>query len=377
MKDKDDLNSIDDVRTSSKREPLFSHTSWLINLPWWLQAVLVLVITFVKNGAGPSPNASRLIELAVNWQHPIKDAGLHGSATYLLSSPTSAVVAGILGFTSANQYFAFHCLLVICTIIGLFALPRVRASPEIRGIVVILFLASGVSSTLFSWIGSYDPVSVAAGGVGVLSKSAWIRTIAWAIFAFNNLPQAGLAFACYCLIAASRWNWRRFATREWRCLLGLAFGAFAILSLESYWGSSIFSRLTYHNAVGFSNFVAPITHYFPLILFSGLGSGWLLLFHHHIRHERGVNALVLLGVVMAVLVSLIALDESRTLTVVLFPSLMWFAVETCSTLPSGQVRAIVDDLLWPSIFLPVLLVWSGSIVYPGFASGIKFVHGLF
>ena len=106
---------------------------------WFLErgpltcAAAVMVLSVVKYGAGLYPSWRYMQQMAQHWQHPLQAALFsHVHARYLLDSPVSAEIAGIVHLTSAREYLAFHLLLACAAVVIPFSLGAVRRSAELR-----------------------------------------------------------------------------------------------------------------------------------------------------------------------------------------------------------------------------------------------------
>ena len=83
--------------------------------------------------------------------------------------------------------------------------------------------------------------------------------------------------------------------------------------------------------------------------------------------------MLLAGVVASVLIPLIALDESRVTAIVCWPALLWLVTSIVESRPA-KFAAIAARLMPIALVVPVLVVWQGTLLYPGLGSA---VHVLF
>jgi hypothetical protein len=121
-------------------------------------------------------------------------------ARYLLDSPASAALAGILHLVTAREYLAFHLVLACVAIVVPFYLDALRRSPELRLAVALLLVGGTVPALLLSWVGSYDPVSIGSAAVAALASNPVVRALAWMVFAFNNAPEAAIALVIFAVV---------------------------------------------------------------------------------------------------------------------------------------------------------------------------------
>ena len=141
-------------------------------------ALAVVALSLAKYGAGVYPAWRYMQALALHWTDPTVSHLLAPPGAYLLDSPASAVVAGVLHFTSGRAYLGFHLLLAFFALAVPFALRPVRRSPELRLMVSFLIVGGTVPAVLLSWVGSYDPVSIGAAAVATLAQNPVVRALA-------------------------------------------------------------------------------------------------------------------------------------------------------------------------------------------------------
>lgn len=347
------------------QQPIGSPLELLRSGAWWVQALLVLVVVLIKYGAGVPGNLGYLVALAQHWQHPLGVAELANTGgMYLLSSSTSAVVAGVLHFVTYRTFLLFHLGLVCVAITLPFFLLRYRSNA--RSLMVVLYLASGIAPTLLTWVGSYDPATVIGATMGSLATSRRTQAFGWALFAFNNLAQAGLGFVAFgvVVVARDRTARDRIITGAVGCTLGFV----ALVGELQIWHGSILGRSAYFSQTSALTYIQPIENYFPLIVFSALGIGWAIVLHPRIRSERAVTALVVVAVVMSFVVARTALDESRVLTIVMLPASAWLISAIADSQVPRRISRVAADLIPAALFVPVILVWSGNLLYSGWLS---------
>ena len=173
--------------------------AWLLERGPLTCAAAVLVLSVVKYGIGLYPSWRYMQEFAQHWQHPLRAPVFsHVHARFLLDSPVSAEIAGIVRLTSAREYLAFHLVLACAAIVVPFCLRAVRQSAELRLAVSLLLVGGTVPALLLSWVGSYDPVSVGPAAVAGLASNPVVRALAalgvgWLFLAdrrARNLPAA-------------------------------------------------------------------------------------------------------------------------------------------------------------------------------------------
>lgn len=339
-------------------------------------AVGVVVLAFAKYGAGVFVSANYLVELARNWRDPHQAPLLAPPADYLLSNPTSAVVAGMLGWDSERAFLGFHLALVVAALVLPFTLSTVRGSPQSRLAVAVLLAGGPVTAVLVSWVGSYDPVTVMAAAVATLSPLAPARALGWAVFAFNNAPQAAVAFAALTLVMCPELGLPRAVRSLVPGALGAAAGYVAIRALVGHWGGST-SRANWLAGVDGSFFVENALTFLPLIVFSALGAGWFLLLDGRMRGRPGVRVLLATAVAISCTLPFAVGDQSRVVSIVLWPALLWVVLHVVSTMEPPDARGVLVRWAPAAVVMPVVLVFADGLLYPGWRSLASLVRLVF
>jgi hypothetical protein len=168
-------------------------------------------------------------------------------ARYLLDSPASAALAGILHLVTAREYLAFHLVLACVAIVVPFYLDALRRSPELRLAVALLLVGGTVPALLLSWVGSYDPVSIGSAAVAALASNPVVRALAWMVFAFNNAPEAAIALVIFAVVLWAD-SGRAAVPRIFSSGVGAVAGYVAIRVLTSAWdgGQSEFTEMKFY-----------------------------------------------------------------------------------------------------------------------------------
>ena len=353
---------------------------WLLRRGSLTCAAAVLVLSLVKYGVGLYPSWTFMQALAQNWRHPLMGVPFANDvhARYLLDSPASAALAGILHLVTAREYLAFHLVLACVAIVVPFYLDALRRSPELRLAVALLLVGGTVPALLLSWVGSYDPVSIGAAAVAALASNPVVRALAWMVFAFNNAPEAAIALVIFAVILCAD-SGRAAVPRIVSSGVGAVAGYVAIRVLTSAWGGGQ-SEFTEMKFYGFHQYLLSY-EYLALVVLSALGVGWLFLADRDVRHLPAARALLLLSLLAAIGMPLIALDTSRTIAGTLWPAMLVAAAIVVSRLGAERARAVLARVAPVALFMVVVLAWNTHLVYAGWRSGANVVlylvgHGL-
>lgn len=337
--------------------------SWMLARGWPTWAAGVLLVSLVKYGAGLIPSWAYLQALAINWRDPRLSPFLQPPDDFRLRTPVSAVLAGWLHLTSPSQFLAFHFVLACVALVLPLVLPATRRSADLRMFVGLLMLGGAVAPVLLSWVGSYDPVSMGAAAIAALALRREVAAAAWMVFAFNNAPEAALGFLVLAAVLLADRGLAALPRLVW-CGGGAVVGYVGIRWLDSIWGGGT-SEFTLVKFYGYSRYVNGAVHFWPLIIVSGLGVGWLLFTRPEILRLRPARVFVVLAAVACVVVPLLALDETRiTVGVLWAPTLATAAVVT-ERLPGVELRGILRRAAPVALLLVLVVVWDGQLVYKG------------
>ena len=336
--------------------------SWLLARGPIFYALVVLVASLGKYGAGVFPSWDIMRAFAQHWQDPMSSPLLRPPAGYLLGSPTSAVVAGVLHLSSARAYLGFHLVLAAAAIVAPFALQRARQRPELRLALALLLVGGAVPAVLLDWVGSYDPVSLAAAATAVLATNRVVAGAAWAVFAFNNAPEAAVALIIYSVVLWSA-DHLNALERVGTAAAGAICGYLGVRALTSAWHGGE-SQLTMFQHYGYSRFLHDAVGYWPIVTFSALGVGWLFLLDRRVWAMACSHWLVGMSVVTSLALPLVVLDASRLVASTLWPSVLVVTDRVISTLSRADIVALLGRLL-PFALVVVVLDWDGTLVYAG------------
>jgi hypothetical protein len=346
--------------------------AWLLDRGWAFYALWVLIISLVKYGIGILPSWNYMQAIALNWLSPHSSVFMTSPADFRLASPVSAVLAGWLHLTTGIEFLGFHFVLTCVALVIPLTMPAVRQSARLRLLVGILIIGSAVPAVLLSWIGSYDPVSIAAAAVAGLARRPWVAFLGWFVFAFNNAPQA-LVGACVYGVVVIADDRGRAGARILAAVSGVMLGYLGVRLLIWHWGGST-GPLTIYKLYGFFRYFDDATSYWPLIFLSALGVGWMMVVSREVRSLAAAKALFVMAVVASVVVPLVAVDETRITAGALWAPMLLTAAIIVRRVETKRVDALLRRLLPVAVILVIVVVWDGSLVYAGWHGAWNFVN---
>ena len=332
---------------------------------WQSWVVAVLVLSIAKYGVGLLPSWQYMQALAIHWRDPHSSPFLQPPDDFRLRSPVSAVAAGWLHLTGNSQFVGFHLVLALVAVVLPLIMPRVRRSAELRALVGLLILGGAIPPILLSWIGSYDPVSIGAAAVAALAVRREVAALGWMVFAFNNAPEAALGFAALAVVLLVDQG-RLALPRLIMGGVGGVAGYVGMRVLDNVWGGGTGEGTLVH-FYGFHRYTSSAEHFWPLIILSALGVGWLMVSSPEAWRLPAVRVFAALSVLFGFGIPLLALDETRITAGALWAPLLAVATIVARQLRIDEVRAITVRIAPPALLIVVVVVWDGSLVYPGWS----------
>jgi hypothetical protein len=337
-----------------------SWTQWRGALLAWL---VVIVVGFVKYGFGVYPSWPFYHQIAVQWQDP----ALEPPADYLYSNPVSAWLAGVLGLQTYRQFFFWHVALVVLALGLPFFMPAVRKVIGQRRVMLMIIVGGPLLPVLAEWIMSYDPVTIMAATVAALARHRILAWAGWVLMAFNHAPLAevGLLLSIpIVLLIGGRSGLKDSVVRVIGSVVSVVIGVLLINALVSAWGGST-SRLEWLQARGLETFWNHYIIWVPLIFFSALGVGWLILTDSSMRGNRVVRALLLEALIVSIVIPLIVEDASRDIALAMMVPLFLWIASSRATVGDRALLQVWERYRIAAVIIPIILVWQGTLIYLG------------
>jgi hypothetical protein len=150
-------------------------------------------------------------------------------------------------------------------------------------------------------------------------------------------------------------------------ILGLAFGFFLNAALINFWGGAT-SRWELFQSYPFSFYINNTVAALPILFFSALGVGWLVVLRPQWRKLAATKALIALGLLLPVAFSLTALDQTRISSLVLFASFFLYICESTSSLNEAEMSKTWRALMLGAIVVPIPLYLAGVVDQTGWQS---------
>jgi hypothetical protein len=106
----------------------------------------------------------------------------------------------------------------------------------------------------------------------------------------------------------------------------------------------------------------------PILLFSALGVGWLLLIRPEWLKLNATKTLIALGVLITLASSFTALDQTRITVLVLFAPILVFIGTSIDSVSCTELRKTWKALMIAAVLVPIPLFLAGVLEQNGWQS---------
>ena len=284
-------------------------------------------ISLAKYGIGLFPQAAVLFDIALHWRMPGSAPAIIRSVPgndYLLTNAWAAIFAGMLGVSSHVGFYLFQLGLIFVALLIPFALLSLTSGRERPWLLFMLLLGGPQVAVLLNWVGGYDTLSVIGCELAVLAGSLPVAALGWGLLALNHPSLAILAWGFW--LPMGWWFCGDLSRRQGllAVILPLVPIMLGILSNQlaiQAWGGNT-SRIVWLFQQDYSYYLKNYVEALPFVAWSVLGGGWLVLAEPRLLRLVETKILFLTAAVAAVLLPLIALDETRVASLALLPALL-------------------------------------------------------
>ena len=243
-----------------------------------------------------------------------------------------------------------------------------RLTPWLPRVLFVIVAGGAVAPVLLSWVGSYDALVVIAATIAALSRNRWCSAAGWSLLAVAHSTVAALALLLWLPMAwvtHTHEAVRRRALRLVLAIVAVGVGWLAMRAVADSWGGStdrwqLFLRL---NATDVLNAYAAG---WPLVLFGALGVTWVILLQRDVLRSVPGRLLLAEALLAALIIPLIAVDETRITVLCLLASTLTWGAWTARMAPTiPAIDAHWRMLAIAAAVVPVIVVWQGVVLYPG------------
>lgn len=335
-----------------------------------LLGALLAAVGLAKYGLVMWPGWINLFQVAQNWQDPTVGSLVQPPQDYVLANALPNVLLGALHLNAQPVYVSIQVALALVAIVLPFLMPAVRESAHTSRLAFTMLAGGPALALLLTWIGGYDTVCVIGATLAVLSRNRWSAAAGWLIFAVGHSTLGLVTFVCWIVlmqVGRLAGAERPFLARVLLNAAALIVGSGIVWVVTQSWGG-ITSRMDAFHLYPLSYYGNAWIAGMPLILFSALGVGWIVFLDKSLRRSRAAITLLVLALAMAIALPLVALDETRTLALVLTPLVLAWV---------GSARRIHGDQLLNTLWsryglaaaiIPIVIVGSGQLLPFGLQS---------
>lgn len=333
--------------------------------PWKVLAAGAL-LRAVTTGVWTTPNIQQWLRFA---DDPFGPADIDPAGAYITGSPVGPVLAHVIGAEGELAFAVLHLALLGASCAALVTIGRATVGDRLTNVCLIALLASPLSNVLLTWLGQPDAVML--GGLSALGfasaiRQPWARGIITAsagiVIGLASFEQGVLAVA---LLALLVWRSDERADREVLAgaLLGLAAGRGLVAAFLAASDAPYLSRSAWARSLGLEPFVRGFLYNLPALVFSLFGPGWLLI-GRAVAVLRPVATAVsraaTLVLILALASAVLALDETRVTTLVLWPSTVWLLRRVDRAAPRALDDRLIGFVALAAVAVPAVVIWEGS-----------------
>jgi hypothetical protein len=335
-----------------------------------LLGALIGAVGLAKYGLVMWPGWTNLFEVTQNWQDPTVGSLVQPPQDYVLANAVPNVILGALHLGAQPVYVSIQVALAFAAVVLPFLMPVVRESAHTSRLAFTMLAGGPALALLLTWIGGYDTICVIGATLAVLSRNRWSAAAGWLIFAVGHSSLALITFACWGLLMMVGQLVkvdRDFIARIFLGVGGIVVGSGIVWAATESWGG-ITSRLEAFQLYALDYYVNAWIAGMPLILFSALGVGWIVLLDKSLRRSRAVVTLLAIALVIGIALPLVALDETRTLAIVLTPLVLAWVGSARRLHSDEAVQQIWSRYGIAAVIVPIVIVGSGQLLPFGFQS---------
>ncbi len=301
--------------------------------------------------SGPKLLAEEFLEYSIRW--PVLDAP--EGTDFIYSSPTGMLIFQSLGGQGQLAYVILHALMIIVAIgaLALWTLRFVGSNQKIRSLRFILL--SPIFAVLLQSIGGYDPFTLL--GI-IVALFGWSLRLPWLFVAssvylgFQHFEQAVVLSVVWWLAYRAMEPHLPEVLRGLQSALWLLPGILlgkGILTvvLTSAGGRPLGTRGA--ALLDWADIGASIgVNRLPMTLWGGFAGLWVVVFFVLSGSERGNQLRLSAAIVLALVFSLMTIDNLRVFVMLTVPvsALLLVVANTHESLCSGRWARVTEGLMW-------------------------------
>lgn len=325
----------------------------------------VFAMNFLMYGVGYAPTIGRI--MAISRQPFSKQ----DTEDFLVNSPLIPILLSPLKLNS-HHVFALSCAVVSVTFItgSIFVCRKYCGSASAR-IVCLCFALSPVFATSSSWIGMYDPITLSMAIIWISVPASTFTILAGVVLGFNHVEQG---FTLFLIVTVGHYYGLRISTEKEKSAPrqpttslvlqrggGLLVGYLLLRAYHGRTGTPI-SRYGYIDNAGLGRYVGNFLQHSFFIPLSGLGCLIIPVVLASLKASGRQRIGYALSSLIAVSITLLTLDSTRVMAVLIFPVAVW-AMASLATNLSGFVvqRKFLIVFIFLALAWPRIVIWDGRV----------------
>lgn len=327
--------------------------------------LLVALVGVLKYGIAVWPGWPTLFDAAANWRNPIDGVLLQPPQDYVLSSSILSIALGALHITTQTPYLTVYVFVGLLAVLSPFLMPETLRNPQQARLLYILLAGGPIVALMLTGIGGYDALTVVAMSVAVLSSRWWVVALGWYLVGLNHSALGLIALGIWALTLLANdsapegtFNSNRIR-RLLMSLIAASAGALTMYLITQQWGGTT-SRWEVYRLYEISYYLNALIAGLPLVIFSALGVGWVVLLDSSVRRQRSTRVVLSSAVLASFALPLVALDHTRAIAIVLYPAVLLWAKVMTRQLPRRDVNRLWSRYGIAATIIPVVVLLMGE-----------------
>ena len=333
-----------------------------------LGAAFVFVsLLVVRTGVWFMPNYSQSLSIINN---PFESPPLPPEQQYIYGSWLIHFIGFLVGASSPWKFFLLNGFFTFCFLMVLFWIARRSAPHQMAPFLFGLLCLTPAASVAIFWVGM-DGLTLLLMAVSIALLRHGLLWGLWVIGFLLGLQHSEMGVVAYLLFVVSL-----AIKRDWRTMK-LALHVLAVLIVTKV----VFEFVLSANQIEYlsrsewlvenmGQSLAMFAWSPVAIIWSAMGALWITFVSKH--HRVSVPRHVLVPVILALIPTMLSIDQTRTLAIVLFPVIAWHLVSDQELTLKLYQRLRMRGLVLLSI-IPSVVVWQGQPYTSIFFEGIFFI----
>jgi len=335
-------------------------------------ALALLIAGFARYGFGLHPEWVRFLDGAQNFPAIYESTLLTVGDRALLSNASLSWLAGLLDATTEPRFIAVGLIVTVVAVTCPFLLRMRSADTRFAQLAFLAIVGGPLLHVLLMWVGGYDAVLTIGLTVGALARNRFLVFSGWFVAALTHsavtIPALMLWIVFTVVVqktdSPSPWGWKILRTP----VIAVASGWLMIRTLTDAWGGST-DRFALFQSIPYDGILQAYFLSFPLMVFSGLGAAWVLVFLSPLRQLVVTKWFIALSVFATLSLPLIAVDQTRIVALCMVPITMVWIDSTWPHLTQGDLTRLWKRFAWFGVLVPVPVVWMGTAYFTSWPIG--------